>query len=66
MKGNNTLTFCASQMIEMVQAYFDEHLFAEGQSPKITAITYDNTGPHFRVNVTGQDTEKEITTPNKA
>lgn len=39
MKGNNELILCHAQMIEMVQYYFDNELFADGNSPKVSSVS---------------------------
>jgi len=62
MKGNNSMYICPSQMIEMVQSYFDEHLFAKGQSPKISGIVADATNGGFRITLAADTPTVETAT----
>ena len=39
MKGKNEFLFCQDQMVEIVQAYMDEHLLKdEQQSPQVISV----------------------------
>ena len=42
MQGNNKMTFCHAQVVKMVQYYFDNVLFAEGQAPVIEGLAVEN------------------------
>lgn len=51
MKGNNEFILCRTQMIEMVQYYFDNELFQDGNSPKVSFVSA--TANDFIVKTTG-------------
>lgn len=58
MKGSNTLELNEATVIEALQFYFDNVLFADGAAPKVTAIEMTKGGVGyssvdvFRVSVT--------------
>lgn len=47
MTGENRLRFCEAQMIEIVQTYFDEHMFKK--PPTVVSVKRDATTSEFVV-----------------
>jgi len=58
MKGHNDFYFCESQMIEMVQMYFTEHVFLKNP-PKVTAIKLDNRDNYSKTFIVVTEGEDE-------
>jgi len=58
MKGNNTVSFCHAQIIEMLQYYFDTQMYQNGQAPTIASIRHDDTQCVLRVFVTEREPAK--------
>ena len=58
MEGKNSLILNHATVVEMLQYYFDNVLFADGQSPTVEDVEQDKTsyGPEeFKVRITASD-----------
>ena len=55
MKGNNEFHFCESQIIEMIQEYFNTKMFRDGESPTVVSVNVSNTmgSKDFKVSTSG-------------
>lgn len=53
MRGNNTQSLNEGTMIDIVQHYFDNVLYAPGKSPLVTSVEWNGGTQMFRV-LTGE------------